>query len=201
MKDKEGANRQPLYSERIVEAVRMAHELHGNQTRKGGEIPYITHLFGVAALVGEHGGDEDQFIAGILHDASEDQGGLAALARIQEAFGARVASLVEGASDTHETPKPPWKERKEAHIDKTREAAPELKLILAADKLHNMRSIRVDLHRIGPETWKKFKGDREGTLWYYRGMLDALRCGWDHPILAELEDTYAEVTGLARQAQ
>lgn len=174
------------YSERIVDALALTHELHRDQQRKGSRTPYITHLMSVAALVGEFGGDEDQFIAALLHDAVEDQGGLKVLERIRKRFGARVADYVWVCTDAHETPKPPWRTRKEQHIAKVAGTSPAIKLIVAADKLHNVRSIRTDLRQHGEEVWKRFSGGREGSLWYYREMLAALRRDWEHPILEEL---------------
>lgn len=175
------------YSNRAAEALQMMFELHQQQTRKGSEAPYITHLLGVASLVGEYGGDEDQFIAALLHDAVEDQGGLDTLERIRGAFGGRVADLVLGSSDAHTKPKPPWRERKVQHIARQRNAPPDLRLIVAADKLHNARSVLADLRQHGPVVWDRFNGKRDGSLWYYREMLGALRQGWSHPILADLQ--------------
>lgn len=176
------------YSERIVDALALTHALHRDQRRKGSDTPYLTHLLSVAALVGEFGGDEDQFIAALLHDAVEDQGGLEVLEQIRERFGARVADYVWVCTDAHENPKPPWKTRKENHIAEVTDACPEIKLIVAADKLHNARSIRTDLRQHGESVWQRFKGGREGSLWYYREMLAALGRNWEHPILDELRD-------------
>lgn len=181
------------YTGRIVEAFTLTWELHAAQKRKGSGVPYITHLMSVAAIVGEFGGDEDQFIAALLHDAVEDQGGLAVLDQVRETFGGRVADLVWGCSDAHEDPKPPWQERKENHIAEVADDGPDLKLIVAADKLHNARSIVTDLRHDGPCVWNRFSGGRDGTLWYYREMLKALRTDWDHPILIELAMTIDEM--------
>lgn len=187
------------YSERIVAAVQMAYELHAGQFRKDGEIPYITHLFGVAALAGEYGGDEDQFIAALLHDAAEDQGGRAVLERIRGEFGARVAAIVDGATDTHDMPKPAWRARKEAHIARIRRAAPEVKLVVAADKLYNMRSTIRDLRLAGPAVWERFTGKREGTLWYYGAMAEALAADWPHPILEDVRGALARMRAASGQ--
>jgi (p)ppGpp synthase/HD superfamily hydrolase len=81
---------------RFDEAFRYAHQLHQSQTRKGTDIPYISHLMTVSALVVEHGGNEDQAIAGLLHDAAEDQGGAPRLAEIRTKFGDAVADTVAG---------------------------------------------------------------------------------------------------------
>jgi (p)ppGpp synthase/HD superfamily hydrolase len=177
------------YTERVLEALALAFELHGEQRRRGPErVPYVTHLLGVAAIVGDYGGDEDLFIAALLHDAAEDQGGQKTLDRISEQFGAHVAELVLACSDTLELPKPPWKERKEKHLAEAAMAAPGVRLILAADKLHNMRSVHRGLRQHGDNTWKAFKGGREGSLWYYESMCAALCQGWEHPILETLRE-------------
>lgn len=185
------------YSPRIVEAFAFAYELHRTQVRKGSHVPYLTHLMGVAAIVGRHGGNEDQVIAALLHDAVEDQGGRETLGRIREAFGGDVAGYVEGASDSDTEPKPPWKERKERFIGSTTAAPPALKLIIAADKLHNARSIISDLHERGNDVWRMFKGGRDNTLWYYGEMVRALAAGWAHPMVRELSRTVDEMQRLA----
>jgi (p)ppGpp synthase/HD superfamily hydrolase len=176
------------YSPRIVDAFAFTYALHRAQVRKGSHVPYITHLMGVAAIVGRHGGDEDQFIAALLHDAVEDQGGRDTLDRIREVFGEDVAYYVKGCTDSDTEPKPPWQERKERFIQDTTDAEPKLKLVVAADKLHNARSIIGDLRERGDSVWRMFKGGRDNTLWYYAEMVRALGTGWSHPILRELSD-------------
>ncbi|HHJ14715.1 MAG TPA: HD domain-containing protein [Gammaproteobacteria bacterium] len=116
------------------------------QARKGTRIPYLSHLLAVSALVLESGGDEDQAIAALRHDAVEDQGGRPALEEIRRRYGDRVAAIVEGCSDTDVIPKPPWKERKQAYVDHLAEAQPDVLLVSLADKVHNLRSIVLD-HR------------------------------------------------------
>jgi (p)ppGpp synthase/HD superfamily hydrolase len=190
------------YTERVLEALALAFELHGEQRRRGpGRVPYVTHLLGVASIVGEYGGDEDLFIAALLHDAAEDQGGQETLDRIEDMFGPHVAALVLACSDTLELPKPPWRERKEKHLAEAAMAAPEARLILAADKLHNMRSVYRGLRQHGEETWKAFKGGREGSIWYYESMYEALCQGWDHPILETLKEQLDALKGLAAQGE
>ncbi len=106
--------------ERFDLALDMAHRYHGNQKRKGTETPYFGHLLGVASLVVDEGGDEDEAIAALLHDAAEDQGGEETLEEIREEFGERVARIVHGLSDTFEDPKPPWQKRKQDYLDHLR---------------------------------------------------------------------------------
>ena len=149
-----------------------ATRIHTNQSRKGSGVPYISHLLAVCALVIEHGGDEDQAIAALLHDAAEDQGGHETLEDIRTRFGERVARLVEDLSDTLENPKPPWLERKKAYVNHLPNANPDSWLISVADKVHNTRTILADYQRIGPAIWNRFKNGREGTLWYYRSLAE-----------------------------
>ena len=177
------------FTDRLVQAFQVAHDLHRYQTRKGSELPYMTHLMGVAAIVGDYCGTEDQVIAALLHDAVEDQGGEETLERIRVIFGEGVATLVSGASDSLTIPKPPWRERKTQFIARLAEADPEQKLVVAADKLHNARALIRDLDNRGNLLWPLFKGGREGTLWYYGEIVRALGTGWRHPILAVLCDT------------
>lgn len=177
------------YTDRILDAVALVYGLHGGQTRKCGGVPFITHLFAVAALVGEYGGSEDQFIAALLHDAVEDQGGEETLAAIRRRFGDTVAELVWACSDAWEQPKPPWRVRKEAHIARVPTMPLEARLIIAADKLHNIQSMLRTYTPGDPEGyWRQFRGGREGTLWYYEAMGAALETGWDQPILRELAE-------------
>ena len=191
-----------VYSTRVVDAFAFAFDLHKTQERKGSGVPYVTHLMAVAASVGGHGGSEDQVIGGLLHDAAEDQGGHAVLERIRERFGETVAEYVEACSDSLETPKPPWFERKENYIAALRHKSAEIRMIVAADKLHNARCIISDLHTVGNEVWKRFHQGRDDTLWYYREVLDALSSDhWRHAILVELADAIDLMHRIATQMQ
>jgi (p)ppGpp synthase/HD superfamily hydrolase len=161
----------PLTS-RFTDALIYATHLHANQTRKGSGIPYISHLLAVCALVLEHGGDEDQSIAALLHDAAEDQGGHETLADVQARFGERVARMVAELSDTFETPKPPWRARKEAYLSHLLRAPADTLLVSLADKVHNARTILADYQQVGNDIWKRFKQGQEETVWYYRSLAD-----------------------------
>lgn len=176
----------PVYSSRFDRAVSLAIDSFRHVRRKGSDVPYVTHLLMVCAIVGEHGGDEDQLIAAVLHDYLEDIEG-ASEGELREAFGDRVTGLVLALSDTTDHPKPPWVERKQAYVARLRDEPHDAKLICAADKLHNCRTIIADHGRIGEAIFDRFKPSKDQTLWYYRTCLDALGDGWDHPILIELD--------------
>jgi GTP pyrophosphokinase len=149
-----------------------AAEKHKDQTRKASTIPYIAHLMGVASLVLEAGGDEDLAIAALLHDVVEDCGGAPMLKEVRRRFGGRVAKVVDGCTDADTDPKPPWRDRKESYIRHLKHADADTRLVSAADKLNNVRSILSDYRASGESIWARFKGGREGTLWYYRSLRD-----------------------------
>jgi (p)ppGpp synthase/HD superfamily hydrolase len=161
-------------SARFHKALSRASELHEAQPRKGTEIPYVSHLLGVCAVVLDNGGSETEAIAALLHDAAEDQGGTRTLQRIGREFGDEVAAIVAACSDAlAENPasKPPWMERKQAYLKRLRaEDDSAVLLVSAADKLDNLRSIERDFRELGDALWGRFRGGKEGTLWYYREL-------------------------------
>jgi adenosylhomocysteine nucleosidase len=186
-----------MLTERFQEALVYASQLHANQNRKASATPYISHLLGVTALVLEAGGDEDQAIAALLHDAVEDQGGMETLVAIRRRFGERVARIVDGCTDAYQRPKPPWKKRKVEYISHLRQAPEEVCLVSLADKVHNARAILADLRQQGGRTWDKFFGGREGTLWYYRALADVFQASGNDPLTGELARVVAEIERLA----
>jgi (p)ppGpp synthase/HD superfamily hydrolase len=173
-------------TQQFKEALDYALELHRYQQRKGSDTPYIAHLLAVASLVLEDGGDEEQAIAALLHDAPEDQGGQQTLDAIRLRFGDRVADIVDGCTDTYESPKPPWRQRKQAYLDHLQTAPDEVCRVSLADKLHNARSILTDLLRSGDSVWERFNGGKEGTLWYYHSLLQVFYSRSNSPLVAEL---------------
>jgi (p)ppGpp synthase/HD superfamily hydrolase len=183
------------YTERFENALIYAACLHREQTRKGTGTPYVTHLLAVAAIVGENGGTEDEVISALLHDAPEDAGGEARLEEIRARFGDPVADIVAGCTDTYEDPKPPWRARKEAYLDHLAEAQAPVRLVSAADKLHNARSVLADYRTAGEDLWDRFNGGREGTLWYYRAVAETL--AGDGPVADELGRVVAEMGRLS----
>ncbi len=190
--------REPVYSTRFDEAVALAVDSFRYTRRKGKSAPYVTHLFAVCALVGQAGGDEDQMIAAVLHDYLEDVKS-GSFEELERRFGRRVAELVLGLSDTVEHPKPSWRPRKEAYLAHLTHAPAELKLVSAADKLHNACSIFRDL-RQGVDVFSRFTGKKDGTLWYYREVVEALATGWSSPLLDELAEVVERVHREAGEA-
>ena len=148
---------------------------------------------GVASLVLEFGGDEDLAIAALLHDVVEDCGGAPMLREIRRRFGSRVAKIVDGCTDADTIPKPPWRERKETYIRHLRTADADTRLVSAADKLHNVRAILSDYRVVGEAVWARFTGGRDGTLWYYRALVEEFLRGQPNRLIRELERAVGEL--------
>ncbi|MDE5117076.1 MAG: HD domain-containing protein [Trichodesmium sp. St2_bin2_1] len=185
-----------ILSHRFTQALVYATELHADQIRKGSKVPYISHLLGVASIALEYGADEDEAIAALLHDAIEDQGGQTVRAEIRVRFGERVTEIVDGCTETDTTPKPPWAERKKAYIARISSTLPSVRLVSAADKLHNIRSILKDYRTQGDVVWDLFKGGKQGTLWYYRSLVAAFHEADSTPIVIELDRLVTELERL-----
>jgi (p)ppGpp synthase/HD superfamily hydrolase len=168
----------PMLTDRFAQAARFAIELHRTQTRKATSIPYVSHLFAVSGLVLEDGGNEDEAIAALLHDGPEDQGGRPVLDDIRGRFGETVATIVEALSDAMPAAgdeKAPWRGRKEAYLSHLESAPASVLRVSLADKLHNARSILVDLGVHGEAVWKRFNAGRDEQAWYYGRLLAIFR--------------------------
>ena len=180
-------------SGKFDEAFLYAHDAHRNQRRKKTARPYISHLMGVASIVLQYGGDEDQAIAALLHDVVEDCGGAPKLKEIRSKFGERVARMVDGCTDSDQTPKPPWRQRKESYLQRVQREEADVLLISAADKLYNVREILMDVRENGRAVWERFTGGREGSLWYYRALAGAFRGRAPDPLVDELDRAVSEL--------
>lgn len=188
-------------SDKLSDAFRLAHELHRGQVRKGSGVPYISHLLAVCAYVLEDGGTEEQAVAALLHDAVEDQGGQATLDLIHSRFGATVADIVEICTDSCCIPKPPWRARKQAFLSSLASAPPEAVRVIAADKLHNLGTIHRDYLSAGDEVWRRFKGGKKGTLWYYHELAEFFNSQELTGLTARYLDEYeAFTTSIRRQS-
>ncbi len=183
----------PKFEEALVYATR----IHGGQLRKKTQIPYIGHLLGVTAIAMEYGANETEAIAALLHDAVEDCGGMERLREIEAKFGPEVGEIVAGCTDSFETPKPPWRERKEKYIAHLKTASASTRLVSAADKLHNTQAILHNLREEGDEVWDRFKAGKEGALWYYRSLVHAFREHGPSALVDELDRVVTEMEKIA----
>ena len=191
-----------LYSRRN-RALAFAARAHRDQLRKGTDehaddldtligcgVPYFMHPAAVGMLLLEHGADDDVVIAGILHDVTEDTEVTEVL--LEREFGSTVARLVADASEPDKSLS--WRERKEHTLEHLETASFEAKLIAAADKLHNVQSIELDVATVGAAVWKRFNASREDQAWYYSGIGKALaKHGDDHPLFELLRTTVTRV--------
>jgi (p)ppGpp synthase/HD superfamily hydrolase len=191
----------PKLGPRLQRAFRYAAEKHAGQTRKQTAVPYLSHLMAVASLVLEAGGDEDTAIAALLHDVVEDCGGMPRLREIRRQFGARVAKIVEGCTDSFGEPKAEWVERKKGYLRELKHADAETRLVSASDKLHNVRTILADYRQDGESIWKRFTGKKEGTLWYYRALSDEYQRRGLNRNTRELEIAVAQLEAAVAKEQ
>ena len=182
-------------SEQFDRALEAASRLHRDQTRKGTEIPYVSHLIGTCSIALEYGGTEEQAIGALLHDVLEDVEPIARARQEVDSFGQEVFRIVRGCTDTEERPKPPWRERKERYLAGLPDEDAAVLLVSAADKLHNARAILRDLRSDGEAMWSRFNGGREGQLWYYAALVTTFRSNPEHEpaLIDELERTVSEI--------
>ena len=177
----------PKLTSRFDDAFIYTHEVHGEQVRKGNQAPYIAHLMGVASIVIDDGGSEDEAIAALLHDAAEDQGGRERLNDIRARFGDAVAKIVEDCTDSWETPKRPWIDRKRAYVEHAESLAPSSLRVAAADKVHNAYAILRDLRNTGDQVWARFNAPADDVIAYYEGLVRAFRHSGGGRLVDELE--------------
>ena len=185
-------------SPKFEQALHYATLVHAHQVRKGSGTPYIAHLLGVASITLENGGNENEAIAALLHDAGEDAGGDGRIADIRHRFGDAVADIVQGCTDAVTIPKPPWRKRKEDYIAHIPTASASVRLVSSSDKLYNARAILADFRQVGDDVWKRFTGGKDGTLWYYRSLISAFRQAGSSPLIDELNRVVTETEHLAK---
>jgi len=191
------------WSGRVDEAAAWAARLHRGQYRQGHEIPYVTHLWAVASMVAEWGGDEDQVVAALLHDAVEGVGGRTTLAEIEDRFGSRTASIIDGCCNGHERDTASggaWDEHVAAYLTQLRDASPESRLVACCDVLHDASCALRDLRRYGRRALDGRTGGPDGVLWFFRGLAGVFRStgGLPAELVRELERAVAEMAVLGR---
>jgi (p)ppGpp synthase/HD superfamily hydrolase len=186
----------PLLTRRFDEALLYASKMHRTQLRKDTAIPYFSHPLGVASLVLEHGGNEDEAIAALLHDVVEDCGGEPRLVEIHSQFGPAVADIVKGCTDGkpgEERIAATWLQRKVAYVEHLGSASPSVRLVSFCDKLHNARAILTDYVVIGDELWRRFNAGKENQMKYYRSLADASKGRVPQRVSDTLEQVVSEI--------
>ena len=201
--NKEMPSCKPFLNYRFDLAFHFASGLHRAQVRQDGRTPYISHLMSVCALVLEAGGDEDQAIAALLHDAVEDQGRLPTLDTIRRLFGDRVADAVRECSDNEIDPdsKAPLLQRKQVYLERLLDASPDALMVSVADKLHNARTILTDYRQCGDEVWRRFNASKADQLKYYHALVTAFRkTSAPTAMVEELEKVVTDLVDLATRS-
>lgn len=183
----------PAFEDALVYATR----IHGGQLRKKTQVPYIGHLLGVTAIALKYGANETEAIGALLHDAVEDGGGPERRRQIEKRFGKEVGAIVDGCTDSDQTPKPPWRERKEKYIAHLATASASTRLVSASDKLHNARAILHNLREDGDAVWERFKAGKQGALWSYRALVTAFQAHGKSELIDELDRVVTEIEKIA----
>ncbi len=147
----------------------------------------------MTSIVLTYGGDEDEAVAALLHDAVEDQGGKPQLRRIRRMFGAHVAEIVAGCTDADTYPKPPWRERKEKYLRHLRGAGSSVRLVSAADKLYNAQETLADARQVGDRVWERFHASKKETLWYYGEVVKILQRKGPRPLADDIARVVSEL--------
>jgi (p)ppGpp synthase/HD superfamily hydrolase len=189
---------------RLERATTLALDWHARQQRKGSEVPYASHLLQVAGLVLEHGGDVDQAVAGLLHDCLEDaetpEQRLEREAVLRAEFGAEVLRMVLDCTDTEEHEvigsKSCWKQRKTRYLEHLPRAGDRSALVAACDKLHNLASLVGDVRTHGRGYMSHFQAEVEDQVWYFEGVLEAVRGRIPARLEQELEALIREFRAL-----
>jgi (p)ppGpp synthase/HD superfamily hydrolase len=175
---------------KLVEALAFALEAHGDQKRKGKDVPYVSHLLQVAGFVLEYGGDVDLAVAALLHDVREDCPGITD-ADVRERFGSRVANVVHDCTDLMEedTPehKSEWRVRKEHFLNQLADSDADTRLVALCDKLHNLTNVLADLRAHGIGTFRKFSAGAREQVWYFDSVGRAACHGLPEALIGEYD--------------
>ncbi len=175
---------------KIQKAINYASRLHAKQIRKGDkDLPYVSHCFTAAWILNEFTKDEDIIVAGLLHDVLEDVPGYG-YERMKKDFGARVAKIVAGVTEDKDPNKKekekPWIERKQKYLEHLKKDSRESMMVSAADKIHNLQSMRDAYCEQGEKLWKHFNATKEESLWFYEQVYKIIRGKLRNKIVGEL---------------
>ena len=169
-------------SDRIEQALRLAAVAHRDQSRRSSGVPYMPPPVAVARIVERAGGGEDAVIAALLHDVVEDTG--VRLEKIIQEFGFDVAATVADCSeiklDAQGQPRP-WEDRKRDFLATLGSVGPDARLVILANKLHNLQCIRLDL-AAGLPIWESFHAPKARVLFYSWAFIERLGAGHEDDV-------------------
>lgn len=196
------------YTDRIEKAIKVASHAHRNQTRKGTDIPYVSHLFSVMTILSEYTEDEDLLIAGLLHDMLEDTNlEEYSVSNIEAEFGQRVLAIIQDVSEKKNAgmqskeEKETWKNRKDLYLHHLEKASEDALLVSSADKLHNLLSTIEDFNKDGDALWNRFNASKNDQLWFYKEFSNVLiRRLPKHPLAERVSSTVKELEKITAEA-
>ncbi len=188
---------------RLDEAIKLASQLHRDQTRKDAErTPYISHLISVATIIGNETDDEDVIIAGLMHDSVEDVEGYTHEKLISD-HGERIASIVKGVTEIKERSldfdrEVRWLKTRERYLETLKSAPVESSIVSAADKIHNIETFLRDYKKEGESFVKKFDASVKNNLWFYESVLKIVekKLGVDNNLSKRLSACISEFKDL-----
>ncbi|RKD21647.1 metal-dependent phosphohydrolase [Caminicella sporogenes] len=176
------------------EAIKVAAKAHDGHRRKASDIPYIVHPFEVALILQKNGASDEVIAAGILHDTLEDTD--LTEDDIKNIFGEKILNLVLRASEElYNRENRPWEDRKKHTIDYSKKAPLEVKLLICADKLSNIRSMIKDYKKMGEKLWDKFNAPYDKQKWYYKSLVKSLKELDGYEMYEEFKEAVEELFG------
>ncbi|MFH0412495.1 HD domain-containing protein [Corynebacterium sp. L4756] len=160
-------------SQRLLRAINVAAWAHDGQLRKGTDIPYVSHVYGVMHLVSQQPGvEEDTQIAALLHDVLEDVPQRYSATDMTRDFGSNVTEIVQAL--TKDKSLPAWQERADDYLARLQGAPRAVVIIAACDKVHNLSSILADYELVGEQLWDRFNSGKQAQNWWYHAVYEAL---------------------------
>lgn len=166
----------------IERAMRIAVRAHLGQTRKEGDLPYISHPAMVALILTRHGFSDEVIAAGLVHDTVEDTD--VTSEDLRRELGDEVAGMV--AAVTYDDSLS-WEEKRKKYIETVRNSPEGAKAVSTADKIHNAQSLIIAHGEQGSGLWKIFNAGKEKKLWFENAMLTMLKENWKHPLVDEYD--------------
>jgi len=181
------------YSYAVEQAIRAASVLHKDQVRKG-SVPYsyITHLVAVTMIVSDYTDDEDTIVSALLHDTLEDTDYTAE--EIADDFGGGVRDIVESLTEKklEATDVKSIQNQKKQYLKQIKSASEKALIVLAADKIHNMRSIIEEYYDNHSAFLSEFGPSIEDRLTLYQELSNTLNRNLKNAILAEFNTVFTE---------
>ncbi len=185
------------FTHKINKAIMVASRAHIGQERKTDNTPYISHPTAVAMILSEYTDNEDVIIAALLHDVLEDvKSHIYSKEQMVNDFGENIVKIVEEVSEDKDPDEEigeskNWKERKQKYLDDLETDSEEAVMVCAADKIHNLMSLKVSYDEIGDKMWENFNAPKEDKKWFYSEVVKICKEKLDNDIVQKLEEVFA----------